>query len=329
MKAGKAIVASGLTKYYGDFLAVDHIDFEVEEGEIFGFLGPNGAGKTTTVRMLTGVSTPSEGSATIMGFDIIRQSVEAKSVIGVVPDISNVYDELSAWENLIFTGKLYGIPKAKREGRASELLRIFNLYERRGEKVRGFSRGMKRKVCIAMALMNDSKVLFLDEPTSGLDVDSVREIRRLMRDLNKDGLTIFLTTHNLEEANQICDRIAIINRGRIVAIDTPERLRQITREVQSVEVAFRNASREVEEGLKALRGVTSLQKLGDKYRLYTSDPSEVLDEIFTYSKRMNLVPISINTLGPTLEDVFLRLTGREMEKEAQRELGIERGRMHR
>ncbi len=315
---GKAIIARGLTKYYGDLLAVDHISFDVEEGEFFGFLGPNGAGKTTTIRMLTGVSMPSEGSATIMGFDIVKQPVEAKGLMGIVPDISNVYEELTAWDNLIFTGKLYGVPKAKREERAAGLLRLFNLYERRGERIRGFSRGMKRKVCIAMALMNDSKVLFLDEPTSGLDVDSVLEIRRLVRELNRDGLTIFLTTHNLEEASQLCDRIAIINRGKIVAIDTPERLRHVMRGVQSVEVAFKAASKDVEEGLKALRGVSSLQKLGDKYRLYTDDPSTVLQEVFTYSKMVGLTPISINTLGPSLEDVFLKLTGREMEREIPR-----------
>ncbi len=315
MKTGKAIVAEGLTKYYGDFLAVDHISFEVEEGEIFGFLGPNGAGKTTTIRMLTGVSLPTEGRATIMGFDIVEQSVEAKRLMGIVPDVSNIYEELSAWDNFIFTGKLYGVPKAKREERASELLRLFNLYERRKERVRGFSRGMKRKVCIAMALMNDSRVLFLDEPTSGLDVESVREIRRLMRELNRGGLTIFLTTHNLEEASQLCDHIAIINRGKIAATDTPERLKQIMRGAQSVEVAFKATPRDVEEGLKALKGVSHLQKLGDKYRLYTDDPPEVLQGIFNYSRMVDLTPISINTLGPSLEEVFVKLTGREMEGE--------------
>ncbi|MBS7619166.1 ATP-binding cassette domain-containing protein [Candidatus Bathyarchaeota archaeon] len=313
-----AISASELTKFYGDFLAVDHISFTVNYGEIFGFLGPNGAGKTTTIRMLTGVSTPTEGVASIMGYDIVRQSVEAKSIMGIVPDISNVYDELSAWANLIFTGKLYGISKAKREERATDLLKLFNLFDRRNERVRGFSRGMKRKVCIAMALMNDSRVLFLDEPTSGLDVESVREIRQMVRMLNKDGLTVFLTTHNLEEANQICDRIAIINKGKIAAVDTPEKLRQTMRSVQSVEVAFRDTPQDVVEDLKGLRAVSSVEKRGDKYRLITDEPTVVLQEIWTYAQRMKLTPISINTLGPSLEDVFMKLTGREMEEEIVR-----------
>jgi len=169
-----AIEARDLTKYYGDFLAVDHINFNVKPGEIFGFLGPNGAGKSTTIRMLTGISTPTEGTATIMGFDIVKNPIKAKSVMGIVPDISNIYTELTAWENLVFTGKLYGIPKTKIEEKAEKLLKFFKLNDRRDEKVVGFSRGMKRRVCIAMALVNDSKILYLDEPTSGLDVKSVR-----------------------------------------------------------------------------------------------------------------------------------------------------------
>ncbi len=195
----KAIEARNLTKYYGDFLAVDQINFDVKSGEIFGFLGPNGAGKSTTIRMLTGVSTPTEGTAKIMGFDIEKNPIQAKSVLGIVPDISNIYTELTAWENLVFTGKLYGISKAKIEEKAEKLLKLFTLFDRREEKVVGYSRGMKRRVCIAMALINDSKILFLDEPTSGLDIKSVRNIRGLIRELNEDGLTVFLTTHNIEE----------------------------------------------------------------------------------------------------------------------------------
>jgi ABC-2 type transport system ATP-binding protein len=147
-----AIEVSNLTKRFGHLVAVDHIGFEVNKGEIFGFLGPNGAGKTTTIRMLTGMSIPTEGTAAIMGFDIQRQSVKAKEQMGIVPDISNVYNELSAWDNLIFTGRLYDVPKIYRESRAEELLKMFGLYDRRGEKVRGFSRGMKRRICIAMAM---------------------------------------------------------------------------------------------------------------------------------------------------------------------------------
>ena len=317
----KAIEAKSLTKYFGDFLAVDHISFDVNQGEIFGFLGPNGAGKSTTIRMLTGVSTPTEGAANIMGFDITRQPVDAKSVMGIVPDISNIYTELTAWENLIFTGKLYGIPKARREESAESLLKRFDLYGRKDEEVEGFSRGMKRRVCIAMALVNDSKILFLDEPTSGLDVKSVRGIRGMIRELNSEGLTVFLTTHNIEEASQMCDRIAIINRGKISVIDTPENIKRAMKSSQSVEVAFRETNKEMQKTLEDLPSVIGLQKRGDKLRLLTENPTQTLRQLCGVIDEQGLEPITLNTLGSSLEDAFLQLTGTEMEAEV-----IKRGR---
>jgi len=317
----KAIEAKSLTKYFGDFLAVDHISFDVNQGEIFGFLGPNGAGKSTTIRMLTGVSTPTEGAANIMGFDITRQPVDAKSVMGIVPDISNIYTELTAWENLIFTGKLYGIPKARREESAESLLKRFDLYGRKDEEVEGFSRGMKRRVCIAMALVNDSRILFLDEPTSGLDVKSVRGIRGMIRELNAEGLTVFLTTHNIEEASQMCDRIAIINRGKISVIDTPENIKRAMKSSQSVEVAFRETNKEMQKTLEDLPSVIGLQKRGDKLRLLTENPTQTLRQLCGVIDEQGLEPITLNTLGSSLEDAFLQLTGTEMEAEV-----IKRGR---
>ncbi len=311
----KAIEAKSLTKYFGDFLAVDHVSFDVNQGEIFGFLGPNGAGKSTTIRMLTGVSTPTEGTANIMGFDIARQPVDAKSVMGIVPDISNIYTELTAWENLIFTGKLYGIPKARREESAENLLKRFNLYGRKDEEVEGFSRGMRRRVCIAMALVNDSKVLFIDEPTSGLDVKSVRGIRGMIRELNSEGLTVFLTTHNIEEASQMCDRIAIINRGKIAVIDTPESIKRALKSRQSVEVAFRETNKEMQKTLEDLPSVIELQKMGDKLRLLTENPTQTLRQLCGVIEEQGLEPITLNTLGSSLEDAFLQLTGTEMEAE--------------
>jgi ABC-2 type transport system ATP-binding protein len=315
MSKVKAIEACSLTKYYSDFLAVDHISFDVGQGEIFGFLGPNGAGKSTTIRMLTGISTPTEGTASILGFDIMNQSVEAKSQMGIVPDISNIYTELTAWENLDFTGKLYGVRKTSREERAKDLLQRFDLYDRRNEKVEGFSRGMRRRVCIAMALVHDSKVLFLDEPTSGLDVKSVRGIRHLIREMNEEGLTIFLTTHNIEEASQMCDRVAIINRGKIAAIDTPEKLKRAMKSSQSLEVSFQQTGPDIHQELKILQSITSIQKRGDKFILMTENPSTALRDLGRYIEEHDLEPIIINTLGPSLEDAFLQLTGSEMVKE--------------
>jgi len=304
-----AIEVSDLTKYYGDLCAVDHVNFEVRKGEIFGFLGPNGAGKTTTIRMLTGISIPTEGTANIMGYDIQRHPIEAKEQMGIVPDVSNVYNELSAWDNLIFTGKLYDMPKTSRKSRAEELLKMFGLYERRREKVQGFSRGMKRRICIAMALMNRSGILFLDEPTSGLDVQSVLIIRDLIRNLNQQGLTIFLTTHNIDEASQMCDRVAIINHGKIVAIDTPEKLKRTLESLQSVEVAFETAPPNALKELEKLPEVSRVVKEGDKFRFFTRDPPTVLDSLWKYSQDNNLELITVNTVGPSLEDVFVKLTG--------------------
>jgi len=321
-----AVRANNLTKYYDELLAVDHVNFEVKTGEVFGFLGPNGAGKTTTVRMLTGISKPTEGTAEIMGYDIQKQSVQAKELMGIVPDISNVYTDLSAWNNLIFTGRLYDIPKAEREERAKELLELFGLYDRRDDMVDGFSKGMKRRVCIAMALINKSSILFLDEPTTGLDVQSVLTIRDLIRKLNREGLTIFLTTHNMEEANQMCDRVAIINKGNIIAIDTPERLKRTIKELQLVEVSFQNVKRNLTNDLEKFSEATHVVKHGDKYRIYTDDPSTILSVVWNYAETNGLKVITVNTLGPSLEDVFVKLTGIKPEAGSKKSKGKMRGR---
>jgi ABC-2 type transport system ATP-binding protein len=308
-----AIRVFDLTKYYGRLLAVDHINFEVRKDEIFGFLGPNGAGKTTTVRMLTGVSRPTEGTAEVMGFNIQRDSIKAKELMGIVPDISNVYTDLSGWDNLIFTGRLYDIQKSHREKRAKELLKLFGLHKRSHELADGYSKGMKR-LCIAMALMNNSSILFLDEPTTGLDVQSVLMIRNLIRKMNQDGLTIFLTTHNMDEANRLCDRIAIINNGKLVAIDTPEKLKQRIKKLNSIEVSFMGEEKHLKKDLEKLPEVTNVISQGDKYLLNTEDPSIVLQNVWQYALDKKLTIVSINTLGPSLEDVFVRLTGIEQEE---------------
>jgi ABC-2 type transport system ATP-binding protein len=310
-----AIESINLTKYYDDLLAVDHISFEVEKGEIFGFLGPNGAGKTTTIRMLTSLTKPSEGTAKIFGRDIQSETLDAKRYVGIVPEISNVYDDLSAWDNLMFTGELYQVRKAEREKRAKELLEMFGLYERRNDKTKGFSKGMRRRLTISMGLINNPQLLFLDEPTSGLDVQSALIIKDVVRELNQKGVTIFLTTHNIEEANVTCDRVAIINKGKTAAIDTPEKLKKTIQSVQSVEVAFDNASPKIMKELENISLVNEVRKEGDKFRLYTHDPASVLEGLWEYAKTNNLKPISLNTLGPSLEDVFVRLTGMNVKAE--------------
>ena len=303
----KAITARSLTKFYGDLLAVDHIDFSIQKGEIFGFLGPNGAGKTTTIRMLTGILQPDEGEAKILGVDIVRSSTVAKRTMGVVPEVCNVYVDLSAWNNLKLMGKLYSVPTRERKKRAKELLQKFGLSERKDEKTRRFSRGMKQKLILAMSLIHRPRILFLDEPTSGLDVQSSRMIRQIIGELKGEGCTVFLTTHNIQEANLMCDRVAIINQGKIVATDTPEKLKSTVQKTQSVEVAFDNPPPRI-DWLKNIPEVNELQQLGDKFRLFTSDPNVVIQRLAEYSKKNNLHFVSLNTLGPSLEDVFVKFT---------------------
>ncbi|MBS7250071.1 MAG: ATP-binding cassette domain-containing protein [Candidatus Freyarchaeota archaeon] len=299
------IEVENLTKYYGELRAVDHISFQVEEGKIFGFLGPNGAGKTTTVRMLTGVIIPDEGTARIMGYDILKEPIKAKEVMGIVPEASSAYVDLSAWSNLILIGELYGIPKKERERKAEELLQKFGLQERKNEKVKNFSRGMKQRLLICMALINSPQILFLDEPTTALDVQSARIIRDTLLNLNKDGATIFLTTHNMEEANLLCDEVAIINQGKIAAIDNPERLRTKIGKLNAVEVSFTSSPNL--EKLAKIPSVREVKKLGDKVRLYTSNPGQVITDLADYTKENNLQITTLQTLAPTLEDIFIML----------------------
>ena len=306
-----AVKAQNLTKQYGSIVAVDHINLEVSEGEIFGLLGPNGAGKTTTIRILTGQTKPTSGTATIASYDILREAIKAKQQMGVVPDVSNVYDEMSAWDNLIFAAQLYGVPKIEREKRAKELLELFELYERRKDRVGDFSKGMKRRITIAAALIHKPKLLFLDEPTSGLDVQSSRIIRSLIKELNDNGVTVFLTTHYIEEADQLCQRIAIINKGKIVAVDNPEKFKASMEERQIIEVSF--SPPESFDKLKGLSCVNDVSKLGDKCRLYVDDTSEAVPSIVDFANKNNLKIVSINTLKPSLEDAFVKLTGLSSE----------------
>jgi len=311
-----AIEVENLTKVYGSLktgvLAVDHINFEVRSGEIFGFLGPNGAGKTTTQRMLTTLLEPTDGRIMINGYNLATESYPVKQTMGLVPEESNVYTELTAWDNLMFTANLYQVPRTARMQQARELLEIFGLWEMRDVKAENFSKGMRRRLSIAMAIIHKPTLLFLDEPTPGLDAQSTHKIHSLIRKMNAAGTTIFLTTHQIEDANKLCDRVAIINHGKIAAIDTPEHLKAAFRRVQSVEIALEPVKENIQDALKSLPGVTTLIKLGDKCRLYTEDPSSLLPKIIDFTRAHGLRIISLNVLGPSLEDVFLEITGQKI-----------------
>ena len=300
-----AVEVTDLTKHFNGLVAVDNISFEVKNGELFGFLGPNGAGKTTTIRMLTGVIKPDKGSASIFGYDVVKQGLKTRQLMGIVPEMSNAYVDLSAWNNLMLVGGLYGVNKSIRTERATSLLKKFDLYKRKDQLVKGFSKGMKQKLLLCMALISDPQILFLDEPTSGLDVESQRLIKDIIREFNANGTTVFLTTHNMEEANQLCDRIAIINHGKIAEIDSPEKVRQQSCGLQTIEISF---DRPVNaEDLLKLPSVNGANKMGDKFRLGVDETGAAIDALVDYARLKKLNIIALNTLAPSLEDVFLQL----------------------
>jgi ABC-2 type transport system ATP-binding protein len=223
--AGPAIVAEGLRKVYGAHEAVRNVSFQIRPGEIVGFLGPNGAGKTTTIKMLTGLLKPTEGRSLIMGHDVQREPVAAKARFGYVPDTPNLYGKLNAWEFLRFMARLYRVPQAQAERRAGELLRVFELAGAASDLIEGYSHGMQQKMALAGALVHDPEVLFLDEPTVGLDPRSARLIKDLLSQLRDMGTAVFFSTHILEIAERMCDRVLIINQGQIVAQGTLAELR--------------------------------------------------------------------------------------------------------
>lgn len=302
------IEVTELSKEFGTVRAVDTVSFTVSREEIFGLLGPNGAGKTTTIRMLTGILRPTEGHARIGGYDIQEHPLEAKQLMGIVPEMANAYVDLSPWRNLLLMGELYGIPKREREKRAESLLDLFALHEKMHHRVRTLSKGMHQRVIVAMALMNTAHVLLLDEPTSGLDVESTRLIRNIIKTSREEGMAILLTTHNLQEADELCDRIAIMNHGKIVAIERPENLKRTIKSSTSIEVAF---AQKVKEQDVWVESVNKIERKGDRLRLYTETPEIVIPLVVDYARRTQNPILSLNTLGPDLEDVFLRVTGGE------------------
>lgn len=318
------IKTEDLTKRYGKILALNQVDLEVYEGEVFGLLGPNGVGKTTMIRVLTGQTRLTAGQAIVAGYDIIQEAVKAKARIGVVPEISNLYDEMSAWDNLIFAAQLYSVPKIEREKRAKSLLELFGLYERLKDPVGNFSRGMKRRLTIAAALIHQPQILFLDEPTTGLDVQSTRLIRNLIKELNETGTTIFLTTHYIEEADQLCQRVAIINQGQIVRIDTPEKLKAAVDDQHIIEVSFQPI-RDVKEGLNRVKHISRVSRIGDKYRILVEDASEVIPLLTDFARENELKIISLNTRTPSLEDAFIKITHLDLDDMVTEKEALQRG----
>jgi ABC-2 type transport system ATP-binding protein len=315
------IAVQGLAKRFGEVVAVADVSFEVHVGELFGFLGPNGAGKTTTINMLTGLARPDSGAIRIAGIDCTSNPKAAQGLIGVVPDESNLYPELTGFENLCFCAALYGVHKKEREARSRELLETFGLAQAADRKFAGYSKGMKRKLTIAAGIMHHPKILFLDEPTSGIDVASARQIRQLLAGLNKQGTTIFLTTHYIEEAERLCERIAFIVQGRVVRIDAVANLIQPVKEKHVMLLAVSNSMREMQEKLTSAFPRLAFQSISDgQIRVESEEPIGV-GPLVRFLEDMGVEVAEARRHRASLEDIFVRITGIEagaMKKEKEK-----------
>jgi ABC-2 type transport system ATP-binding protein len=302
-----AVSVKSLSKYYNDHLAVDNISFNVRRGEVFGFLGPNGAGKTTTIKMLVGLTEPSNGTASIAGYDILDDIVEVKRRVGVVPETSNLYDELTVWENLLFASRLYHVPKHERSERIESLLKTFHLVERRKTKFGKLSKGLKRRAVIAAAMVHQPEIVFLDEPTAGLDVMSALSLREFIGELRAEDTTVFLTTHYIEEADQLSDRIAILVKGKITTIDTSENIKRSVRGTPVIE-AFLST----EPSAKAFAELDCLGEVelqGRRIRIETVNISGAIESLVQVTSENGIRIEEVNTIRPTLENAFVKLTG--------------------
>ncbi len=282
---GDAIIADSLTYHYGQTKAVDGISFNVKEGEIMGFLGPNGAGKTTTVNMLTGQLRPQDGQATLLGIDVVEKPAKVKAQIGVSFESTNLYEQMSAEENLRLFARLFGV----RPFDPGEALNRVGLTGREKERVEGYSKGLKQRLMVARALVNRPRILFLDEPTEGLDPVSAEAIRNLILEERDRGATVFLTTHDMVEADKLSDRVAFINQGKIVALDTPHALKQTYgKRALKAEVAT------PEGGLKTLEIIMD-----------SPETPEAIKRLFSHEQ-----VVTIHSEEATLEDIFIHITGR-------------------
>jgi len=311
---GNAIEISHLRKLFGDFAAVDDVSFTVKKGEIFGLLGPNGAGKSTIIRMLCTLTRPTNGSASIAGFDVVKQAGKVRQHIGLVSEKMIMYDELTARENLKLFGKLYNLPNEYLTKRIDELLRFVRMEKWADHRISTFSTGMKQRINVIRALVNQPEILFLDEPTLGLDPQSTAEIRELTKRINQEqGTTIILTTHIMFEAEALCKRIGIIDHGNIVALDTPENLKKLISgtDVSTFEIEITNLEQRMMDAIQSLSTVKSLVQEDPSHLLVRTTGDEGFDSIVDSLRKNGAKVRMVKNLEPSLEDVFLHLTGRE------------------
>ena len=323
------INVSGLTKQFDGFTAVDRVSFDVRKGEIFGFLGPNGAGKSTTIRMLCTLSRPTEGSASVAGYDVVKQDGKVREHIGLVSEKLIMYNDLTARENLRLFGELYDIPKDVLMKRIDKLLKFVRMERWADERIGTFSTGMKQRINVIRALVNEPEILFLDEPTLGLDPQSTVEIRELVRRINLENNTsIILTTHMMVEADLLCNRIGIIDHGKIVALDTPANLKKIVSGTDTTTLEFEipNLTPTLLNALGSLECVTSTTQEDATHVKVRAKGDGCFDDVVDGIRRSGGHVKAVRSLEPSLEDVFLRLTGREVREQVSNHVPITRRR---
>jgi ABC-2 type transport system ATP-binding protein len=306
MTGSPAIELAALCKAFGTLQAVDHLTLSVEQGEIFGLLGPNGSGKTTTINVISGLSTPTSGEVRVMGYDVRRHARRIRQMLGTVPQETALYEELSAWDNLNFHADLFGMARQGKKARITQMLDLVQLQERQRSRVSTFSGGMKRRLALARALLHDPQLLYLDEPTLGVDVQSRRAIWDYILSLREQGKTVLITTNYLEEAQALAERIAIIDKGKLIAVDTPAHLKQTyggsVVELETVQLI------EIADDLRALPGLKDVRADGTHLTVTTQGGGEVVPQIINLVTRLGELR-TIAVREPTLDEIFLRLTG--------------------
>lgn len=310
MQAGQvaipAIEMIDLTKTFGTFTAVDSLSLIVQQGEIFGLLGPNGSGKTTTINMVSGLSKPTSGTVKVLGYDIRHHVRRVHQLLGSVPQETALYEELTAWANMEFHADLFGVPRREKQGRITAMLELVQLLERKDSPVRTFSGGMKRRLALARALLHNPSLIYLDEPTLGVDVQSRRAIWDYILLQKEQGKTVLITTNYLEEAQALCDRLAIIDHGKLVAVDTPQHLQQ-EYGGSVIEVETARPSKAIEQ-IRALPGVKGVSQEGTQLTIATQGVNNVVAEVINILSQESEIK-AINIREPNLNEIFLRLTG--------------------
>ena len=307
----------GLTRKFGDFTAVDSISFGVREGEVFGLLGPNGAGKSTLIRMLTTLLPPTSGTATVGGFDVIRDAGGVRKAIGVIPQAMTSDTELSVYENIVIFAKLYGVPRQRREALIAELLEAVELTQWADKPVKTLSGGMRRRVEIARGLVHEPRIFFLDEPTTGLDPVSRVAVWNMLRNIKeRRELTVLVTTHYMDEADRLCDRIAIVDHGRLAALDTPVRLKASVAGTTVLEVTFASVPDGWVDALRALPGVEDVAEQDQYFRIATRSGPETTLALMQEAAAAGTTVHTLAVQSTTLDDVFVHYTGRQLRDEA-------------